>query len=180
MNRLVSTIKKNVSHKAVCGKAINGNMFLALALEYAETLSAPTQSSSSLTLPGNKASVAGSLLTLFTAFSRVSEEETMRIFDLVYQQFQNDINDQVCEETMPLGTVQLEKIFKKANVKYKTMLKTSMSEIATFEEVLLQADLLEHKMKDMFETKRQENYSAGYFFTVGLLQQLKEQYFPPD
>ena len=49
------------------------------------------------------------------------------------------------------------------------MLKTSLSEIATFDEVLVQSDLLEHKMKDLFETKRQENYSAGYFFTVLLL-----------
>ena len=91
MNRLITSIKKNVNHKVVCGKAINGNMLLALALEYAETLSAPIQTSSNLTLPGNKSSITGSLLTLFTAFSRVSEEETMRIFDLVYQQLQTDI-----------------------------------------------------------------------------------------
>lgn len=87
MNRLISTVKKNVSHKEVCGKAINGNMLLALALEYAETLSTPVQTSQNLTLPGNKSSVVGSLLTLFTAFQRVSEEETMRIFDLIYSQF---------------------------------------------------------------------------------------------
>ena len=88
MNKLTNLIKKNVSHKVVCGKAINGNMLLALALEYAETLSQPAQN---LSLPGNK-SMIGNLLTLFTAFSRVSEEETMRIFDLVYQQFQNEIH----------------------------------------------------------------------------------------
>ena len=57
------------------------------------------------------------------------------------------------------------------------MLKTSLSEIATFQEVLTQSDQLESKMKDIFEQKRQENYSAGYFFSVGLLQQLKEKYF---
>ena len=39
MNRLVNSVKKNVNHKVVCGKAINGNMLLALSLEYAETLS---------------------------------------------------------------------------------------------------------------------------------------------
>lgn len=37
--RLVSTIKRKVNHKLVCGRAINGNMLLALSLEYAETLS---------------------------------------------------------------------------------------------------------------------------------------------
>jgi len=37
--RLVSTIKRKAMHKTVCGKALNGNMFLALSLEYAETLS---------------------------------------------------------------------------------------------------------------------------------------------
>ena len=75
---------------------------------------------------------------------------------------------------MPLATVKLDKIFKKATVKYKTMLKTSLSEIATFDEVLVQSDLFEHKIKDFYEEKRKENYSAGYFFTVLLLQQLKD------
>ena len=46
----------------------------------------------------------------------------------------------------------------------------SLSEIATFDEVLVQSDLFEHKIKDFYEEKRRENYSAGYFFTVGLLQ----------
>ena len=88
MNRLIATVKKNVTHKEVCGKAINGNMLLALSLEYAEVLSTPAQTTQNLTLPGQKSSpVIGNLLTLFTAFQRVSEEETMRIFDLVYSQF---------------------------------------------------------------------------------------------
>ena len=39
--RIVSTIKRKVQHKTICGKAVNGNMFLALSLEYAETLSQP-------------------------------------------------------------------------------------------------------------------------------------------
>ena len=39
INRLMASVKKNVSHKVVCGKAINGNMLLALSLEYAEVLS---------------------------------------------------------------------------------------------------------------------------------------------
>ena len=101
-NRLVSSIKKSVSHKLVCGKAINGNMLLALSLEYAEILSAPNQGN--LSLPGNnKSSMIGNLQTLFTAFSRVSEEEMVRIFDLVYTKFQSEISDQVNEETLPLS-----------------------------------------------------------------------------
>ena len=91
-NKLISSIKKSVNHKLVCGKAINGNMLLALSLEYAEILSNPTQNN--LSLPGNtKNSMIGNLQTLFTAFSRVSEEEMYRIFDLVYTSFQKDIND---------------------------------------------------------------------------------------
>ena len=55
------------------------------------------------------------------------------------------------EDTLPLSSAQLEKIFKKAEVKFKGMLKTSMSEIATFDEVMSQSDQLESKMKDIFE-----------------------------
>ena len=77
-------------------------MLLALSLEYAEILSAPNQAN--LALPGtNKSSMIGNLQTLFTAFSRVSEEEMVRIFDLVYTKFQSEISDQVNEETLPLS-----------------------------------------------------------------------------
>ena len=104
----------------------------------------------------------------------------MRIFDLVYSQFQAEVCEQTNPDSLPLASVKLDKIFKKATVKYKTELKMSLSEIATFDEVLVQSDLFEHKIKDFYEEKRKENYSAGYFFTVGLLQQLKDQYFPKD
>lgn len=62
LTRLVGTIKRKVTHKSVFGKSLNGNMLLALSLEYAETLSQPQ---SSLTLPGIKSSMYGSLMLLF-------------------------------------------------------------------------------------------------------------------
>jgi len=96
-------------HKVVCGKALNANMLLALSLEYAETLSMPVQSSS-LTLPGVKTSGMGSLVLLFQAFSRVSEEETMRISDSVLAEFEIELNELVNEQTMPLSDKSLGKI----------------------------------------------------------------------
>ena len=79
-------------HKTVCGKALNGNMLLALSLEYAETLSQPQNNN--LNLPGaNKGSNMHSLILLFHAFSRVSEEETMRISDTVLADFEQELNE---------------------------------------------------------------------------------------
>ena len=69
-------------------------MFLALSLEYAETLSQPQ---TSINLPGAKGSTMNSLILLFHAFSRVSEEETMRISDTVLADFEVELNEQVNE-----------------------------------------------------------------------------------
>lgn len=83
--RIVSTIKRKVQHKTICGKAVNGNMFLALSLEYAETLSQPAQST--LGIPGIRGTNMHSLVPLFQAYSRVAEEETIRIADTVLADF---------------------------------------------------------------------------------------------
>ena len=63
VSRLISVIKRRAVHKQVCGKALNANMLLALSLEYAETLSQPTQGSS--LMPGMKGSTMHSLILLF-------------------------------------------------------------------------------------------------------------------
>jgi len=77
-------------------------MLLALSLEYAETLSQPA-SSAALQLPGLKSSTMGSLVLLFHAFSRVSEEETMRISDSILAAFEEELNAQVNQDVMPLS-----------------------------------------------------------------------------
>ena len=45
---------------------------------------------------------------------------------------------------------------------------------------MLETEKLEERMRQHFEAKRQENYSQGYFFTVGLLKQLYTQEFGAD
>lgn len=140
-------------HKVVCGKALNANMLLALSLEYAETLSMPVQSSS-LTLPGVKTSGMGSLVLLFQAFSRVSEEETMRISDSVLAEFEIELNELVNEQTMPLSDKSLGKIQKNLEEKARAKLRQDMAEIATFEEVMFETDKIEDKIRSHFEIKR--------------------------
>ena len=54
-----------------------------------------------------------SLVPLFQAFSRVSEEETLRIADTVLADFEDDLNSQVNFESMPLAEKVLNKICKK-------------------------------------------------------------------
>ena len=39
IGKLVTLIRRKASFKQINGKAVNGSMFIALALEYAETLS---------------------------------------------------------------------------------------------------------------------------------------------
>ena len=63
LSRIVSSIKRKAQYKTINGKAVNGNMFLALALEYAETLSQPAQGT--LGLPAGKGSTMHSLVPLF-------------------------------------------------------------------------------------------------------------------
>ena len=151
-------------------------MFLALALEYAETLSQPAQGT--LGLPAGKGSTMHSLVPLFQAYSRVAEEETMRIVDTVLADFQDELNEQLGVEVLPVSEKEMNKKFKKLELKYKAKLRQDLAEIATFDEVMFETDKIDERMRQNFELKRKENYSQGYYFAVGLLKLLHRQAFP--
>jgi len=55
-----------------------------------------------------------------------------------------------------------------------------MAEIATFDEVMEETDKIDERMRQYFDLKRSENYSQGYYFTLGLLKQLYVQEFSDD
>ena len=96
----------------------------------------------------------GSLVLLFQAFSRVSEEETMRISDSVLAEFEIELNELVNEQTMPLSDKSLGKIQKNLEEKARAKLRQDMAEIATFEEVMFETDKIEDKIRSHFEIKR--------------------------
>ena len=81
---------------------------------------------------------------------------------------------------MPLAENRLTKIFKKLECRYKGILRNNLAEIATFEEIMFEADKMEDRMRQFFDTKRNENYSQGYYFTLGLLKQLHNSEFPDN
>ena len=54
-----------------------------------------------------------SLIPLFQAFNRVSEEETMRIADTVLADFEDELNQKVSLESMPLADKAINKACKK-------------------------------------------------------------------
>ena len=96
----------------------------------------------------------GSLILLFQAFSRVSEEETMRISDSVLAEFEIELNELVNEQTMPLSDKSLGKIQKNLEEKARAKLRKDMAEIATFEEFMFETDKIEDKIRSHFEIKR--------------------------
>lgn len=51
-------------------------------------------------------------------------------------------------------------------------LRKDLADIATFEEVMNETEKIEERMRQLFDLKRQENYSQGYYFAIGLLKQL--------
>lgn len=81
---------------------------------------------------------------------------------------------------MPLSEKVLNKTFRKLESKYKDVLRQNLAEIATFDDVMFENDKIEERMKLKFETKRCENYSQSYFFSLGLLKQLYGQNFLSD
>lgn len=81
---------------------------------------------------------------------------------------------------MPLSEKNLTKTFKRLETKFKGILRENLSEIATFDEVMFENDKIEERMKQKFEAKRAENYSQGYYFSLGLLKQLYGQEFFSD
>ena len=62
-------------------------------------------------MPG-KNSTYGSLMLLFHAFYRVSEEEMLRISDTVLADFKDELRENINEQTMPLSDKILSKVNK--------------------------------------------------------------------
>ena len=63
-----------------------------------------------------------SLIPLFQAYSRVAEEETLRISDTVLADFEEELNRQINLETMPLS----EKVMTKKCKKLEEMCKARL------------------------------------------------------
>jgi hypothetical protein len=70
LTKLSSTIKRKAPYKQIHGKALNGNMVMSLALEFAETLSQPPT-----TQPGSTRQMPAPVLPILQAFQKVAEEE---------------------------------------------------------------------------------------------------------
>jgi hypothetical protein len=81
---------------------------------------------------------------------------------------------------MPLSEKTLTKTFRKLECKYKANLRQNMAEIATFDEVMEETDKIDERMRQYFDSKCSDNYSQGYYFTLGLLKQLYVQEFSDD
>lgn len=113
----VRLVRKKCQPKIVQGKALNGNMLLALSMEYAEIMSGNNTNcnglsggSTNLVLPGHKPGKPN-YLPIFQAFIRVSEEETQRLFDETVANFEQDFNMLVTDEMMPVAQKVLTKTF---------------------------------------------------------------------
>lgn len=79
---------------------------------------------------------------------------------------------------MPLAEKVLNKKCKKLEQKYKARLRQDLAEIASFDEVMFETDKIDERMRQYFDAKSKENYSQGYYFSVGLLKLLNGQEFP--
>jgi hypothetical protein len=71
---------------------------------------------------------------------------------------------------MPLPCRQFKKIVKRLEGQTRSKLRSGLAEILTFEEVLYECERFEQRIEMLIEEKRVQNYSQGYFFSVGLLK----------
>lgn len=86
------------------------------------------------------------------------------------------MDDAVNDETMPLPCKQFKKIIKGLENKSRSQLRVGLAELLTFEEVLYECERFEQRIEMLIEEKRVQNYSQGFFFSVGLLKQLAAKY----
>ena len=66
-----------------------------------------------------------------------------------------ELNGLLNEDTMPVSDKQLKKYAKKMQTQYRNELRSSLSEICSFDEVMEHANRLEEKMKASIEEKAQ-------------------------
>jgi hypothetical protein len=70
---------------------------------------------------------------------------------------------------MPVSDHLLRKTCKKLQLKFRNILRSALSEICSFEEVMDSADKLGDRMKIFIEERVQINYSKGYHYTIDIL-----------
>lgn len=73
---------------------------------------------------------------------------------------------------MPVSQKSFDKIVSKLHLKTRQVLRTGLSELLKFDEVLYECERFEQRVDILVEEKRSQNYSQGYYFSIGLLKQL--------
>lgn len=99
-------------------------MMLSLAIEYCETLSSLN----------TKAPVP--IASLAQAIYRVADEETQRQGDEAFENFKNQLDSCLNDETMPVSDKAFKKAVSKGMAVARNNLRRGLSEILKFDEVL--------------------------------------------
>ena len=90
--------------------------------------------------------------------------------------FKQGLDDAINDETMPLPNKQFKKVVKKLDGQVRSQLRSGLAELLTFEEVLYECERYEQRIDMLVEDKRVQNYSQGYFFSIGRLKQLSAKH----
>jgi hypothetical protein len=101
---LVSSVKKKLKVKMVNGKALNASMLLSLTLEYVEAINSKETP------------------TVLTAIDRVIQAEASKIQDEVYTSYCNILEEQLCEENLPVTQDIIKKFLRKTHKEHKFLL----------------------------------------------------------
>ena len=153
---LVSTIKKKLKVKMVHGKTLNASMLLSLTLEYVEAINAKETP------------------TVLTAIDRVIQAESSKIQDELYDSFCQNLEEQLNDESFPVTQEVIKKYLKKTLKQHKLQLHKLLAQILNFSEIIKEGKRFTERVQDVMNKKLQQNYSASYHFSVGVLRKIYE------
>ncbi len=138
------------------GKHLNASMFLQLALEYTETLSSKESP------------------VILTALDRVVHAETVKIIDTNFDLLKIQFDEKLNEDTLPLSQKDFDKIVNRLVKAARYRIEKELASILSFKEIVSEMDKFKLRAKDLVQHKYQQNYSASYHFSKGLIQNLLE------
>lgn len=151
---LVNTVGRKLKPKVIAGKHLNGSMFLQLALEYTEALNSKEAP------------------TVLTALDRVIQAETVKVCDLAFHGFRDEVDAAMTEESLPMSQKEFSKIERRLRDKYQLQFQRQLASILSFADILKETDKFKEKIREHMTVKQQQNYSASYHFSKGLLSSL--------
>ncbi|CAI2384081.1 unnamed protein product [Moneuplotes crassus] len=154
MNRVIKKIYSKAKPKIIDGKSLNISMFLALTLEYVDSINHE------------------STPTISTALDRVIYAESHKIMDKIDEDVRAEVDERAKRNRFPMEKDDLDEIMSRVRAKYIERIHQELSPILEVDEILKYQGNFLDTFQRISNEKSDENYTESFILNSSILSQL--------